>query len=73
MVDFVMPKVMIVKSAANGSELRDGQQAVMAKRVAQAPTLQASLDRQETITDVTAEIVMYVQEHSCKVKGLRAL
>ena len=36
------------------SERRDGQQAVMAKRVAQAPTLQASLDLQATITDVTS-------------------
>ena len=49
-----MAKVVIVKSATNGSERRDGQQAVMAKRVAQAPTLQASLDLQATITDVTS-------------------
>ena len=49
-----MAKVVIVKSATNGSELRDCQQAVMAKRVAQAPTLQASLDLQATITDVTS-------------------
>ena len=56
-----MAKVVIVKSAmsrmqkhsVNGSELRDGQQAVMAKRVAQAPTPQASLDLQATITDET--------------------
>ena len=33
---------------------RDGQQAVIAKRVAQAPTLLASLDLQATITDVTS-------------------
>ena len=49
-----MAKVVIVKSATNGSERRDGQQAVMAKRVAQVPTLQASLDLQTTITDVTS-------------------
>ena len=49
-----MPKVVIVKSATNGSERRDGQQAVVAKRVAQAPTLQASLDLQATITDVAS-------------------
>ena len=49
-----MAKVVIVKSATNGSQLRDGQQAVMAKRVAQAPTLRASLDLQATITDVTS-------------------
>ena len=49
-----MAKVVIVKSATNGSERRDGQQAVMAKRVAQAPILQASLDLQATITDVTS-------------------
>ena len=47
-------KVVIVKSATNGSGRRDIQQAVMAKRVAQAPTLQASLDLQATITDVTS-------------------
>ena len=51
-----MAKVVIVKSATNGSERRDGKQAVMAKRVAQAPTLQASLDLQATITDVTSRI-----------------
>ena len=44
----------VVKSATNGSERRDGQQAVMAKRVAQAPTLQASQDLQATITDATS-------------------
>ena len=49
-----MAKVVIVKSATNGSERRDGQQAVMAKRVAQTPALQASLDLQATITDVTS-------------------
>ena len=49
-----MAKVVIVKSATNGSERRDRQQTVMAKRVAQAPTLQASLDWQATITDVTS-------------------
>ena len=49
-----MAKVVIVKSATNGSERRDGQQAVMAKRVARAPTLQASLDLQAMITDVTS-------------------
>ena len=49
-----MAKVVIVKSATNGSERRDGQQTVMAKRVAQAPTLQASLDLQATITDETS-------------------
>ena len=49
-----MAKVVIVKSATSGSECRDGQQAVMAKRVAQAPTLQASLDLQATFTDVTS-------------------
>ena len=50
-----MAKVVIVKSAmrrkqkysASGSELQECQQAVMAKRVAQAPTLQASLDLQD--------------------------
>ena len=45
---------MIVKSATNGSERRDGQHAVMAKRVAQPTTLQASLDLQAMITDVTS-------------------
>ena len=49
-----MAEVVIVKSATNGSERRDGWQAVMAKRVAQAPTLQASLDLQAMITDVTS-------------------
>ena len=49
-----MAKVVIVKSATNGSERRDGQQAVMAKRVAQAPTLQASLVLQAMFTDVTS-------------------
>ena len=49
-----MAKVVVVKSATNGSERRDGQQAVMAKRVAQAPTLQASLNLHATITDVTS-------------------
>ena len=48
-----MAKVVIVNSATNGSERRDGLQAVMVKRVAQAPPLQASLDLQATITDVT--------------------
>ena len=48
-----MAKVVIAKSATNGSELRDGQQAVVAKRVAQASTLQASLDLQATIADAT--------------------
>ena len=50
-----MAKVVIVESATNGSERRDGQQAVMAKRVAQAPTLQASLDLQAMITDGTSK------------------
>ena len=57
MVDFVMHadgKGRDRESATNGSELRDGKQAVMAKRVAQAPTLQASLDLQAMITDVTS-------------------
>ena len=60
MVDCVMhadarwQKVVILKSATSGSEQRDGKQAVMAKRVAQAPTLQASLDFQAMITDVTS-------------------
>ena len=49
-----MAKVVIVQSAKNGSERRDGQQAVMAKRVAQAPTLQASVDLPAMITDVTS-------------------
>ena len=49
-----MAKVVVVKSSTNGSERGDGQQAVMAKRVAQAPTLQASLDLQATITVVTS-------------------
>ena len=49
-----MAKVVIVKSATNGLERRNGQQAVMVKRVAQAHTLQASLDLQATITDVTS-------------------
>ena len=49
-----MAKVVIVKSATHGSERRDGWQAVMAQRVARAPTLQASLDLQATITDVTS-------------------
>ena len=48
-----MAKVVIVNSATNGSERRDGQQAVVAKRVLQAP-IQASLDLQATITDVTS-------------------
>ena len=48
-----MAKVVIVKSATDGSESRDGP-AVMAKRVVQAPTQQASLDLQATITDVTS-------------------
>ena len=39
-------------------ERRDGQQTMMAQRVAQAPTLQASLDLQATVTEKTAEIVM---------------
>ena len=50
----MMAKAVIVKSATNGSERRDVQQAVMAKRVAQEPTLQALLDLQVTITDVTS-------------------
>ena len=49
-----MAKVVLVKSVTNGSERRDGQQAVVAKLVAQVPTLQASLDLQATITDVTS-------------------
>ena len=35
-----MAKVVIVKSATNGLERRDGEEAVMVKRVAQAPTPQ---------------------------------
>ena len=49
-----MARVVLVKSVTNGSERRDGQQAVVAKRVAQVPTQQASLDLQATITDVTS-------------------
>ena len=49
-----MVKVVKLKSATNGSERRDGQQAVMAKCFAQAPTLQASQDQLATITDVTS-------------------
>ena len=42
------------ESATTGSERRDGWQAVMAKRVAQEPALQASLDLQAMITDATS-------------------
>ena len=38
-----MAKVVIVKSATNGSERRDGQQAVMAKRVAHHVSARALL------------------------------
>ena len=48
-----MAKVVVVKSATNGSERRDGWH-VVAKRVAQAHMLQASLDLQVTITHVTS-------------------
>ena len=43
---------MAKESATNGSERRDGEQALMAKCVAQAP--QASLDLQAMITDATS-------------------
>ena len=67
-----MANVVIVKSATNGSELRDGLQAVMAKRVAQAPTLQASLDLQATITDVTSRNRHVSARACCKVRDLRS-
>ena len=78
MVDFVMHaetrwQGRDRESATSGSERRDGQQAVMAKRVAQAPTLQASLDLQATITDATSRNRHVSAMVLLQVKDLRAL